>query len=99
MTINNNKYTDKPVTYKFVRILKKNGIKLEEFGDDPFELLSQYVAYCMDKSVDAADDELDAHFENGGDVKEILDVINSKIEESGFFQALKQTTDKKPTQK
>ena len=86
--INNKRYIAKELTFGAVRHLESNGITLGDMGSKPFSLASGYLSFCAGISMNAADEEIEKHVINGGNLDEIFESFTEAMNESRFFQAL-----------
>ena len=96
-TVNGKKVKAREADFNFLCDLGENGIEMSDIGKKPLNAIRQYVAFCMGVSAEVAGSELNAHIINGGNFEEIVNVFREKMEESGFFRALNQTTAKETT--
>lgn len=91
--INNKRYIAKELTFGAIRQLESNGITLSELGSRPFSLASGYLAFCAGISINAADEEIEKHVINGGNLDGIFEAVTEAMNESRFFQALNKKTE------
>ena len=91
--INNKRYIAKELTFGAVRHLESNGISLGDMGSRPFSLASGYLAFCAGISMNAADEEIEKHVINGGNLDGIFEAVTEAMNESRFFQALNKKTE------
>lgn len=91
--INNKRYVAKELTFGAVRQLENNGISLNELGSKPFSLASGYLAFCAGISMNAADEEIEQHVINGGNLDGIFEAVTEAMNDSRFFQALTKKTE------
>ena len=91
--INNKRYVAKELTFGAVRHLESNGISLGDMGSRPFSLASGYLAFCAGISMNAADEEIEKHVINGGNLDGIFEAVTEAMNESRFFQALNKKTE------
>lgn len=64
------------------------GIPIQDVAEKPLSFVRAYVAHCMDVSLEEAGQVINDHVVAGGKLDEIFEVINKKLEGSGFFRAL-----------
>ena len=62
-------------------------------GSRPFSLASGYLAFCAGISMNAADEEIEKHVINGGNLDGIFEAVTEAMNESRFFQALNKKTE------
>ena len=96
--INNKRYVAKELTFGAVRYLEGNGISLSELGSRPFSLAAGYLAFCAGISINAADEEIENHVINGGNLDGIFEAVTEAMNESRFFQALNKKTETQEVQ-
>lgn len=89
-TINNKVYNAKPFDFNTVCDLEDMGIELDKLQEKPMSAARAYFALCTGRGKDFAGAELNAHIVNGGDFKNLIQIMNAELEKSDFFQALHQ---------
>lgn len=92
VTINGKEYCTKNIGFKAMRELGRLGMTpkmLEQFEDQPYEILPYLAAYIMGTTPEKAADELEAHFDNGGTLEELSPIIEMLAEGSFFNQTTK----------
>lgn len=86
--INNKRYIAKEFTFGAVRQLESNGLSLTDVQNKPMTLAAAYLAFCAGINMDAADNEIQEHVINGGNLDGIFEAVTEAMNESRFFQAL-----------
>ena len=84
LTVNGKVYPVKELTWKFLVILDKEGIDVERVSG--VAALNMFVAYCGDMTPQEAEEEINAHVLNGGNLNELVDTYNKALTDSGFFR-------------
>lgn len=92
--INNKRYVAKEFTFGAVRQLESNGLSLTDIQNKPMTLASAYLAFCAGISINAADEEIQNHVLNGGNLDGIFEAVTEAMNDSRFFQALNRKTEK-----
>lgn len=92
--INNKRYVAKEFTFGAVRQLESNGLSLTDIQNKPMTLAAAYLAFCAGISINAADEEIQNHVLNGGDLDGIFEAVTDAMNDSRFFQALNKKTEK-----
>ena len=93
MIINGKTYKDADLTFNAVCQMEAMGAPITNITDNVMSAVRAYAAISMKTSVDKAGAELEAHVINGGDLQGVIEAMNAKIEESGFFQALRKKSE------
>lgn len=93
ININGKYYQAKEIDFNFICNLEVEGVEFAKMGKNFMTMLKVYVAYCMDADTEVAGDEINQHIINGGDLSEIIETLQKKLEESDFFQALSKKTE------
>ena len=91
--INNKRYIAKEFTFGAVRQLESNGLSLTDVQNKPMTLAAAYLAFCAGINMDAADNEIQEHVINGGNLDGIFEAVTEAMNESRFFQALNKKTE------
>lgn len=86
--INNKRYIAKELTFGAVRQFENNGLSLSDISKKPMSLASAYLAFCSGTSIDFADNEIQEHVINGGNLDGVFEAVTGAMNESRFFQAL-----------
>ncbi|WP_406543912.1 hypothetical protein [Pseudobutyrivibrio sp.] len=86
--INNKRYVAKEFTFGAVRQLESNGLSLTDVQNKPMTLAAAYLAFCAGINMDAADNEIQEHVINGGNLDGIFEAVTEAMNDSRFFQAL-----------
>ena len=95
MTINGKEYKAPELTYLAIRKLSRMGVEISQLQGDPFAMLDGYTALAMGTDdIYKAQEELSAHFDNGGDLQELTAIVNAAVEESGFFRNINKAAEK-----
>lgn len=92
--INGKTIRAKEFDFNFVCELGAAGIDLNDIGKKIMPVVREYVAYCMGVDSEYAGNEINNHIINGGKLEELVEVINTKVEESAFFRTLGQAGEK-----
>jgi hypothetical protein len=92
ITVNGKKYAAKPFTFNVVCDLEENGVPLQEMSKKPMSMVRAYVAVCFNGDKEKAGEEIENHVKAGGNFNDIYKVMGEEMNDSGFFQALSQTT-------
>lgn len=90
ITINGKRYNAKPFDFNTVCSLEESGVSVSEMGKKPMSMARAYLALCMDSTNEDAGKEIQAHVISGGNIQEIYTVMADEMNDSDFFQALKQ---------
>lgn len=90
ITVANKQYKAAPMTFGNVCKLERMGAPITEMNDRPLTVACAYVALCMNKSIDAAAEAIEAHIVGGGTLNDIMEVFKEELEQSGFFKALRE---------
>lgn len=96
-TLNERVYQAKELDFNFICSLGENNIDLSDIGKKMLPALRCYIAYCMDADVEVAGSEINSHVIKGGKLDDVINVFNTKAEESDFFQALGKTESQENT--
>ena len=100
LRINGKDYQNAEINFNAVCELEDMGIKIFNLkGVSGAKLARAYVALCMGGAdmLDVAGVEINQHIINGGKLDTITEAFSKAVNESGFFQALKATTEKGST--
>lgn len=92
--INNKRYVAKEFTFGAVRQLEGYGLSLTDVQNKPMTLAAAYLAFCANINMDAADNEIQEHVINGGNLDGIFEAVTEAMNDSRFFQALNKKTEK-----
>lgn len=95
--LNGKKYNVVPMTFNTVCELEERGIALEEFQSKKLSFARAYISIATSLDAETTGIEIEEHIKNGGDLKDIYEIIGEQVEESGFFQALQKTAAKEDT--
>lgn len=91
-TINGKEYNAKELTYGDIRKMESFGLNLmtdiTSIRAKVFSYTSGYLAICGGFSIEAADNEMNEHIINGGDLGDISEAFVESLSESRFFQAM-----------
>ena len=93
MIINGKTYKDADLTFNAVCQMEAMGAPITNITDNVMSAVRAYAAISMKTTVEKAGAELEAHVINGGDLQGVITAMNAKIEESGFFQALRKKSE------
>ena len=90
--INNKEYKAKELTYGDFRKMESFGLNLltniTSIQAKVFSYTSGYLAICGGFGIDVADNEMNEHIINGGDLGDISEAFVESLSESRFFQAM-----------
>ena len=89
-TINGKLYKAKPFDFNTVCDLEDNGVSLAEMTKKPMSMARAYFALCFNGSKEDAGKEIQEHIKNKGNFNDLYAVMGEEMNESDFFQALKQ---------
>ena len=92
--LNGNDVVAKAIDFNLLADFDDFGVSIEDASAKPLVFMRAYVACCLEESVEYAGNEINAHIINGGDLVDIMDVMNAMLEDSDFFRALQN----KPTE-
>lgn len=92
--LNGNDVVAKEIDFNLLADFDDFGVSIEDASAKPLVFMRAYVACCLNKNLADAGSEINAHIINGGDLVDIMDVMNAMLEESDFFRALQD----KPTE-
>ena len=93
MIINGKTYKDADLTFNAICQMEAMGAPITNISENIMSAVRAYAAISMKTTVDKAGAELEAHVVNGGDLQGVIEAMNAKIEESGFFQALRKKSE------
>lgn len=93
ITINGKTYKAVELDFNNVCRMERMGAPISEISTNIMSTLRAYIALCMRKPIEIAGREIEAHIVAGGSLKEIIEDFNAKVEESGFFQALRKNSE------
>ncbi len=92
-TINGKKYVARPFDFNTVCEIESYGVPITQMTDKPMSMVRAYFALCFNGTKEEAGKEIEAHVISGGNFNDIYEVMGAEMNESGFFQALKEKTD------
>lgn len=93
-TINGKEYEAVKFGINTICDMEEIGVSITDLKGKNFAALRAYLALCMKKRKDVAGDELESHVINGGSLEELGEIMGKEVEESGFFQALSEESEK-----
>lgn len=93
MIINGKFYKDADLNFNTVCKMEDMGAPITNISENIMSTVRAYVALCMRCPLEKAGEALEAHIINGGNIKDIVEAFNRKVEESGFFQALRKKSE------
>ena len=93
MIINGKTYKDADLTFNAICQMEAMGAPITNISENIMSAVRAYAAISMKTTVDKAGAELETHVVNGGDLQGVIEAMNAKIEESGFFQALRKKSE------
>lgn len=76
-TINGNEVVAKEIDFNLLADFDNYGVSIEDASSKPLVFMRTYVACCMNKSAEEAGSEINAHIINGGNLGDIMDVMNT----------------------
>ena len=86
--INGKVYKAKEFDFNLFCELERYGVQIEDIGEKNLLMLRTYLAICGGLSVEQAGKEIESHVINGGELKELAEVMNKGLESSDFFRSL-----------
>lgn len=86
--LNGNNIVAKEIDFNLLADFDDFGVSIEDAGSKPLVFMRAYVACCTGKNIEEAGNEINAHIINGGNLEDIMDVMNTLLEDSDFFRAL-----------
>ena len=89
IAINGKLYKMPDFTFGDIKFLERSGInmtKLQNLQDHFFEALSAFVQITVKCDEETADDLIEKHAENGGDIIDLLKAYTDALQNSSFFQ-------------
>ena len=89
-TVNNKLYKAKPFDFNLLCDLEDQGLSLEDIERKPMSLIRTYVAFCGNIDKERAGKEIESHVVSGGNFDAVTEVLAAEMEDSGFFQALRE---------
>lgn len=99
-TINGNEYEGAKYNYNTHCDMKALGVDITKFADNPEGAMRAYFAVSSGMNLSMAGDEIEAHIIGGGSLNDLLVCLSEEVQNSGFFQALKDNKEpKKPSKK
>ena len=87
VTINGKNYEVAKYSYNTSCALEEMGADVNVLMTKPNTLVRAYLAISGDMSVLEAGEEIEKHYENGGDMDEFVTAMLEEIQNSGFFQS------------
>lgn len=96
LKVNGNEYKEAEIDFNAVCELEDMGIKIFNLkGVSGAKIARAYLALCMGgaERLDVAGAEINQHVINGGKLDVITEAFGKAVQESGFFQALKKSTE------
>lgn len=88
-TINNKEYEDAKLTFGDLVRLEEQGIDFNNIADSTFKTVVIFLSVAMKCSMSEAIEEINAHIENGNDFNDLIEIINTMVDESAFFKNLR----------
>ena len=86
LTLNGKSYKAAEFDLNLICDFEERGISLEDIGKKMFSVVRQYVAASMGVEPYVAGKEITTFIENGGEFEYIANVMDSAINDSGFFR-------------
>lgn len=91
--LNGNTVNAKKIDFNLLADLDDYGVSIEDAGAKPLVFMRAYIAVCLNKNLTETGEEINAHIVGGGDLGNIMDVLDELLEESDFFRALQNVQD------
>lgn len=89
-TVNGKSYKSKELDFNAMCDLEDMGVSLVDIKSKSMSLIRAYLAFCGNMSAEEAGNEVMNHLKNGGKFDEIMEELKDAIENSDFFQILKE---------
>ena len=89
-TINGKEYKSKMVDFNFVCDLEDMGVSIVDGNAKNMSLIRGYFGLCAGISKEKAGKEIQDHLKNGGKLEDFSDVLKEELENSEFFQSLRE---------
>lgn len=89
-TVNGKSYKSKELDFNAMCDLEDMGVSMVDIKSKSMSLIRAYLAFCGNISAEEAGNEVMLHLKNGGKFDEIMEELKSAIENSDFFQILKE---------
>ena len=87
-TVNGKSYKAKEFDFNFLCDLENKNLSLEDIDRKPLSLIRAYLAFSGNMTEEVAGREVEAHLENGGEFKDIVDAMSEQMKDSGFFRSI-----------
>ena len=90
--VNGKSYKAKEFDFNFLCDLESKNLSLEDIDRKPLSLIRAYLAFSANMTEEDAGHEVEAHLENGGEFKDIVDAMGEQMKDSGFFRSINKGT-------
>lgn len=95
--VNKKKYNSVPFEFETMCQLEERGIEAEELGNKKtLTTLRAYFALCSGLPDEVASAEINKHIVSGGNLSELMNVMNKEMNNSDFIQAVLNQTEEEP---
>ena len=95
-TVNGKEYEGAKYNYNVSCLFEEMGVAISDLGRKPQSVLRAYLAISGDMDVEEAGNEIEQHLIAGGNLRDMTNVLNTELSESGFFKSLLTMTDETP---
>lgn len=92
-TVNGKSYRAKEFDFNFLCDLEEQNLSLEDIDKKPMSLIRSYLAFSANITKEQAGKEIESHLENGGEFKDIVEIMGQQMQDSGFFRSLNKGTE------
>ncbi len=87
--LNGKKYQDIELTFNDICELEANGVDLTNLNQkNMLSALRAIIALRFNGNVALAGNEIEEHIKKGGTFDDLVKIVSTAVEKSGFFQAL-----------
>lgn len=93
-TVNGKTYHAKEFDFNFLCDLEMKNLSLDDIDKRPMSLIRAYLAFSAGLTDEQAGQEVEAHLENGGKFTDIVNVMSTQMQDSGFFRSIKESEEK-----
>ena len=91
-TVNGKSYKAREFDFNFLCDLEDQHLSLEDIDKKPMSLIRAYIAFSANISKEEAGKEIEGHLANGGDFKDMYEVMSEMMQDSGFFRSINKGT-------
>jgi len=96
-TVNGKEYNAVPIEFETICKFEEMGIESEELGTKKtLSTLKAYFAMCAGIPDIVASKEINAHVVAGGNLSELMKVLEDEMEKSDFIKAVQKQTEEAP---